>query len=205
MAKAKAAAAPVVPLLTGPVAVKGGKGSIKAELRGHEASIDRLVEIRHTQDSLKAEEALLREPVEEAANQERAKLEANTGKTIKSVIVHGTNQPARVTWRNVYSAIDVVHETPLRAALGPHFDSLFERIEAVKPRKLSADKVDDLRTLLGPRFDSFFEVIPQIVAKDELLEKRTVLVESGSVTEAQNQAIDSVLSQVQASPSLSVK
>lgn len=205
MSKAKQASAPVLPILTRPVAVKGGKGNVKAELRGFETEVDRLVEIRRTQENLEAEEAEIRIPIEQAAKAEREALEANTGRTIKSVVVHGTHQPARLTWRNTYAPIDVIHEPALRGALGPHFDSLFRRVAAVKARKLDDAKLDELYTLLGPRFDSFFEVTPQIVAQDELLEKRTVLVASGAVTDTQNAAIGLVLAQVQAAPALSVK
>lgn len=196
-----------VPVLTKPVGVSAGKGSPKAELRGHEKAIDRIIEIRQQQENLKAEEAQVRAPVQAAAQQSRKNLEALTGKTIKSVQVFGTDQNARFTWKNAFRPTDIAHEPALRECLGPHYDGLFEASFDVKLRSKSPAEIRAavfaLKEALGDKFEALFEARPQIVAKPELLEKRTILKDV--LTQEQNTALDLVLEQIQSQPMLSVK
>lgn len=196
----------VVPVLTRPVAV-ATKGTPKAEVEGHEEAVDRIVEIRRTVETLESEEALLRPPLEAAAKKARVKLESNVGKTIKSVVCKGNTQDVRFTWRNVYATVAIEHEPALQACLGPHFDTLFERSFNIKFSDRSAagrrEAVKTLRKALGDQFDAIFEVAPEIAAKDELLEKRTVL--KGVLTPEQNGALDAILEQIQSKPTLVTK
>jgi hypothetical protein len=196
-----------VPVLTRPQGVTGGKGTAKAELRGHEQVVDRIIAIKQEAENLEAEEKLLREPVQRAAMLARQNLEAQTGKTIKSVVAHGTHQDARFTWANAYRAAGIEHEPALRGCLGPFFDSLFETTFSFKVRDRSAAGsravVDELRRALRGRFDVLFEVAPEIRAKDELMEKRTTL--KTALTAAQNTALDLVLEQLQSQPRLNTK
>jgi hypothetical protein len=194
---------PIIPVLTRPVGVAVGKGSPKAELLGHEEAVDRIIEIRREVESLETEEKLLRPPVEAAAKNERAVLEGQTGRTIKSVVVQGTHQPVRFTWRNAYRPTDTAHESALRACLGVHFDSLFDIRTKVKPREITPAIIAELRAALGDRFGAIFEATPEIVAREELLEKRTVL--RGTLNANQNAALDQILDQIQASPALVTK
>lgn len=205
----KKAASNVValPVLTRPQGISAGKGTPKAELRGHEQTIDRIIEIRHELENLSTEEKLLRAPVQAAAQQARKNLEQLTGKTIKSVQVFGTDQPARFTWKNAYRATDIVHEPALRDCLGPHYDSLFEQTFEIKLRDKSPGAaraaVFALREALGDKFEAIFEATPQIAAKPELMEKRTILKDVLSAQ--QNEALDGILEQIQSQPMLSVK
>ena len=196
-----------VPLLTRPVPVSGGKGVAKVELHGHEKIIDRIVEIVAQQENLDTELRILREPVQVAAKVERTRAEVQTGKTIKTVAVHGTDRPAHFTWKNVYQTTDIAHGPALRACLGPYFDTLFEGSVNLKFRDRSSagrrNATTILRDALGERFDVLFEAVPEIAAKEELMEKRSALRKT--LTPAQNEALDQILGQIQANPSLSVK
>lgn len=205
--KSKAQTVLPFPVLTRPVGVSGGKGSIKAEIRGYEKAVDRLIEIDATLEKLTAEGARLRAPVQAAAADARVTLEIQSSTTIKSVLAHGSDQPARFTWKNAFRPVDAVHEPVLRRHLGKHFDSLFERTAQIKLRDTSAAgrnvALAVLQDALGDKFGTLFEAIPEIAAKAELLEKRTVL--RPSLTAAQNAALDQIIDQVQHEPSLSLK
>jgi hypothetical protein len=196
-----------VPLLTRPVAVSGGKGVAKVELHGHERVVDRIVEITKQQDNLETELKILREPVQGAAKAARDRAEIATGKTIKTVVVHGTEHPANFNWKNVYRTTDASHEPALRACLGPYFDTLFEATFNLKFRDNSPvgrrNAVNILSEALGERFEAIFEAVPEVAARGELMEKRTAL--RAALTVPQNTALDQILDQIQANPSLSVK
>jgi hypothetical protein len=201
---------PSIPTTTKAPTTKKAKAEIT--LVGHEAQVARLVEAKEYADFGTAQMEAERPALEHAAAELRASMETD-GVFHKTVTLKGNAKDCTLTFTDSYSKIDVSVEGDLMRLLGEHYGSLFVRCKTVSVK--DATKMMDLieyakkhamSTASGKEFtkeledqisvDEFIKPVPEFRAKR--FELRCKL------SKEQNDALDFVVKQVSARPSLRV-
>ncbi len=125
------------------------------------------------------------------------------GYVVKSMqVASADGQPAKVTFAERYGKANAVHEDQIRAALGDvAYDAMFETVYEVKLRDQSS--YTRLKQLLGDELIKLLEVTPSLKPKPEFMARRAQVRQQ--LSEQGSQALDSVVDQLQANPSFSLK
>lgn len=179
-------------------------------LTGHERVVDEIARLRTVKLDQELLEKGLRTQLDPVVAAFRDTLEAS-GVFTKSLQIKGTDANGVYTFPDRYARIDPIVEPKLRELLGTFYDQLFEHASDVvvkEPARFLA-LLDDLRqkgAVNGPMTADFIrglvDVQSYIAPVPEFRRCRFEL--RGKLTEAQNVALDLVVTQV-GGPSLSFK
>jgi hypothetical protein len=171
-------------------------------LAGHEEQADEFAKAKEKSVSaLKAMEEA-RKVLEPVAKTEQLKAEKG-GKFTKRVTVQGTEKRLTFAFSNNFSALDVGCRAPLEDAVGPKFRDLFEDQETVTVRDGAVEKLRNAVAKAGLNPDDFFEVKRVIKPVADFRKNR--FEARSEMDDAQNEALDEVIDQLAAKPSLSVR
>lgn len=175
---------------------------------GHEEQVDRLIDSKITIEGEEKVIASIRPSLEHAAVDLRKNLEEK-GDFTKTVLVKGSSQNVSLSFSDAYAKIDVAVEGQLKQLLGPVYDELFVRCRSVSVWASAAERLLQMAStyavsgISGAMLLSELTIDEYLKPVPEFRKKRFEM--RSKLTPQQNDALDSVVSQVANRPSLGVK
>ena len=185
------------------VPTKKGKkeSSDTLEITQAVAQADAVVAAKAAMEQAAARFEETRAALEPVVKQAQRSAEIN-GTFTKKVVVLGTDKNASFGFGNSFSAMDVGCRHALEKLLGPHFNTLFTEKQIVKVRAGALERLQKAIETAGLNPDDFFETDRSIVPVPEFRKARFEL--RSQLDRDQNEAVDSVIDQLAARPTLTV-
>lgn len=182
----------------GPVA-KAGKQPHPV-LDGHQKLVDVMAEKKADITAAEGVLATSRKDLDPIVTKYRESLERD-GIFTKTVVVRGSETNASYTFKDSYAKIDVSVEKDLQKLLGDQYDRLFTKKKTVAVKNACMDKLRALAQQHG--FLDLLEEDEFLLPVDDFRQAR--FEARDQLSSAQNKALDDVVKQVSATPSLSFK
>lgn len=190
---------PTVPKLKKPIAAQAPATDIPL-LTGYEDFVDTLFNLdvmaKETLERLKANRTV----VDAAATLFRTANEIR-GNYSKIVHIKGTEHNGVYNFKDAYSPIDISKEGEMRSLLGNVFDKLFRKKKQISIKAGCEQQLLDLAKKHG--FESLIVSKEVINPVDSFRESR--FLKRGELSAEQNAALDSVVEQTGAQPTLTFK
>ena len=172
------------------------------ELSGHEKTVSALAKAKVAAAKAKQRMEKARAVLEPVAKAKQRDAEIG-GQFTRAVTFNGLEERATFSFTNAFASLDPGCRMPLTDAIGPKFDELFETVDTVGVRTGAIEQLRNAVIKSGQDPADYFETKRVLRPVDDFRKCR--FDARASLTDAQNDALDEVVDQLAAKPSMSVK